>query len=278
MPVVPLVANPVPVTFPPGTEGPCGWVIDTGCCKAFWDTLDADTQTISAQYAALSLWAATGRQFGVCEVTVRPCGRWCNDTGIGGWYWGGGMFLPFVVDGMWRNCWCGVGPGCCSCVPACQVWLPGPVTSVIEVTVDGVVVDPATYRVDDGHWLVRTGTGNCWPDCQDFNVSSGVGTMFVTYGRGEPPTPPLLRAAGTLACEYAKSCIGAECSLPAYITSISRQGIDFRAVDPFLLLENGFTGLFAVDSLIRQLNPYRQTHRPQLLSPDVKGPRMQTWP
>lgn len=257
---------------------PCTWDdIDTSCCDN-WDTIDPAIQANALAYASLVLWARTGRQYGLCDNIVRPCGRWCNDDGVGGWYWGGGMWLPYVIDGQWYNGGCGCNGGCSSCAPACQVYLPGPVASITSVTVDGVVINPATYYVLDQRWLVRTGTGNCWPDCQDFNVTSGVGSFIVTYKRGEEPPGPLLVAAGTLACEWAKACTGGPCRLTPYITGLSRQGVDFTAVDPMTLLDNGFTGLFEVDSLIAALNPYGQTHRLRLMSPDVDGPRMQTWP
>jgi hypothetical protein len=262
------------------SPAPCSWNIGIPeCCEDFWVTLSPAMQASAAAYASLALWARTGRQYGLCPVTVRPCGRWCTDDGVGGWYWGGGMFLPYIVDGTWRNCWCGCNGGsCCSCQPSCQVYLPGPVGEIISVTVDGVVIDPATYRVDDQRWLVRTGEGNCWPDCQDFDVNSGTGTFFVTYTRGEEPPAPLLTAAGTLACEWARACLGQDCRLTPYIIGLSRQGVDFSAVDPMTLLDLGFTGLFEVDSLIAALNPYQQTHRMRLLSPDIDGPRMTTFP
>lgn len=258
---------------------PCAWDIDTTCCQEFWDTLTPQLQANATAYASLVLWARTGRQYGLCPVTVRPCGKWCTDDGVGGWYWGGGMFLPYIVDGTWRNCWCGCNGGsCCSCQPSCQVYLPGPVGEIISVTVDGVIIDPNTYRVDDQRWLVRVGEGNCWPDCQDYDVNSGTGTFFVTYTRGEQPPAALLAAAGTLACEWARACLGQDCRLTPYIVGLSRQGVDFTAVDPMTLLDMGFTGLFEVDSLIAALNPHQLTHRMRLLSPDIDGPRMTTWP
>lgn len=256
---------------------PCLWEINTDCCSTYWATLSPAEQANATAYATLALWARTGRQYGLCPITVRPCGNYCNDSGIGGWYWGGGQFLPYIVDGVWRNCWCGCD-GCCTCRPACQVYLPGPVGSIVSVVVDGVVVDPATYRVDNGRWLVRVGEGLCWPDCQDYNVNSGAGTFFVTYTRGERVPDALLSAAGTLACQYAKACRSEPCRLTPYITGLSRQGVDFTAIDPATLLENGFTGLWEVDAMISALNPYQLTHRPRLLTPDIDFPRMTTWP
>lgn len=257
---------------------PCNWDINVACCQSYWDTLSPELQAVATEYATLALWARTGRQYGACPITVRPCGLYCNDSGYAGQYWSNGVFVPYIVGGVWRNCWCGNGD-CCTCAPDCQVYLPGPVTSVTSVVVDGVVIDPSTYRIDNEMWLVRTGgAGFCWPQCQDYNVGFGPGTFFVTYTRGPAPPAALLAAAGTLACEYAKACQNQPCRLPAYITGLSRQGVDFTAVDPIALLENGFTGLWEVDGLIRDLNPYAMTHRPRLLSPDIDYPRMTTWP
>jgi hypothetical protein len=261
-------------------DGPCLWEIDTACCQTYWDTLTPALQASATAYATLALWAATGRQYGMCPITVRPCGRYCNDSGYAGQYWADGTWIPYILGGVWRNCWCGCGGGsCCTCAPTCQVYLPGPVSSIVSVTVDGAVVDPATYRVDNDAWLVRTGgDGFCWPDCQDFDLDSGVGTFFVTYTRGPAPPAALLSAAGTLACEFAKACQGQACRLPAYVVALSRQGVDFQAVDPTTLLELGLTGLWEVDSLIRHLNPYAMTHRPRLVTPDLTPPRITTFP
>jgi hypothetical protein len=257
------------------TDGPCLWPINVTCCTAFWATLTDAEREVATSYATIALWARTGRQYGTCPVTVRPCGRYCNDDGIGGWYWSAGTWMPYIVDGLWYNCAC---PGACSCEPTCRVYLPGPVASVTSVTVDGVLVDPATYRVDNDAWLVRTGAGNCWPKRQDYDVDSGPGSFIVVYERGTRPPAALLAGAGTLACEYAKACRNMACRLPAYIVSLSRQGTDFQAADPLTLLENGFTGLWEVDGLIRDLNPFGMTHRPRLRYSGDDYPRMTTVP
>jgi hypothetical protein len=258
-----------------GAPGSCGWDINVTCCTAFWNTLTPDEQAVATSYATIALWARTGRQYGTCPITVRPCGRYCNDDGIGGWYWSAGAWMPYVLDGLWYNCAC---PGACSCEPRCRVYLPGPVASVISVTVDGVLIDPATYRVDNEGWLIRTGAGNCWPERQDYDVDSGPGSFIVVYERGTQPPAALLAGAGTLACEYAKACRNVACRLPAYIVSLSRQGTDFQAADPITLLENGFTGLWEVDGLIRDLNPYQLAGRPRLRYPGDDFPRMTTVP
>jgi hypothetical protein len=144
---------------------------------------------------------------------------------------------------------------------------------------DGVTVDPATWRVDDGRWLVRTGAGNCWPSHQDFDVDSGVGTLLVTYTRGATVPAYILGAAGLYACEWAKACRGdSSCQLPSRVVTLTRQGTTFEAVNIDLLLERGLTGIQAIDQLIALTNPSGLTHRMRLKSPDIQGPIMTTMP
>lgn len=252
---------------------PCGWDIPAPLCCAGWDEVDPAIQDAADDYAALILWASTGRQFGLCEVTVRPCGmRRCQDGGAEffGYDWSGGTWVPYIFNGVWFNCAC---PGVCCCDPRCQVRLMGPVDSIAEVTIDGVVVNPDTYRVDDNHWLVRTG-GECWPQCADMNDEAA--SFEVTYMRGKPVPPVLLTAAATLKCEWAKACVGGECRLGNRATSAARNGITIEMVDPTDLLENGRTGLWEVDSLIQAFNPYGLRQQLRVYAPELNVPRTVT--
>jgi hypothetical protein len=256
--------------------GPCTWTnVDTSCCQDFWATLTVAEQNTALAAATFVIWAATGRQFGLCDVTVRPCGMGQCDDGIGGWFWNNGVWEPYVLGGLWFNCSC-LGP--CSCGARCKVYLPGPVASVTSVLLDGVVVDPATWRVDDGRWLVRTGTGNCWPTSQNFDVDSGTGTLIVNYSRGTAVPSYLLSAAGKYACEWAKACRGTDCELPSRIVTLTRQDVTFENTNIDLLLQRGFTGIQFVDQLIALANPSGLTHRMRVLSPDLPGPVMTTSP
>jgi hypothetical protein len=270
------------------TPGPCDWTIDTGCCST-WDSYSAAVQQHATEYATTVLWAATGRRFGLCTQIVRPCGRYCSELGSGGlgtygYFWSEGTWLPYIFNGEWRNCWCGCNgsPGCCGCNVDCQVYLEGPVNNIISVTVDGETIDPNTYRVDNGVWLVRThdeSTSDCWPMFQNFNKSSGEGTFIVTYQKGLAVPGPLQRAAGELACEFAKACTGADCRLPSRASSISRQGVSISQVSVDLLLEKGLTGITTVDQIIRTYNPYGLTSPMRVVSPDFpERTRVTTWP
>ena len=266
------------------TEGapslPCNWDVDTGCCQDLWDEASTELQTAAAEYGAFTIWAATGRRFGLCERTVRPCGRQCNECQQG-WYWADGFFIPYILNGEWRNCWCGYdgGAGCCTCEPRCQVWLPGPVASipVSGVSVDGAVVPmEGHWRVDNGHWLVRI-DDECWPDCQDYNVApTEANTFQVTYNVGIPVPSILLRAAGELACEWMKSCMGQACRLPQRVQSIVRQGTTISMVDVDTLLKNGLTGITTVDQIITMFNPYGLKSRMKISSPDIPVTRITT--
>lgn len=259
------------------TVGPCGWIIPDPICCEEWATLSPAIQSSARDYAALILWAATGRQFGLCTVTVRPCGmRPCADGSLEfyGFDWSGGTWTPYIFNGSWYNCGC---PGKCCCDPRCQVRLMGPVDSITEVLIGGIAVNPNTYRVDDDHWLVRT-DGECWPTCADLDTDDGDNVFTVTYARGTTPPPALLRAASTLACEWGKACAGGDCRLSNRVTSLARNGITVEMASPDEFLDDGLTGLWEVDSVIRALNPYSRKQRGRIYAPELRVPRQVTTP
>jgi len=140
------------------------------------------------------------------------------------------------------------------------------------ITVGADIIPVDAWRVDNGQWLVRT-DGDCWPECQDFNTDSGDTFFQVTYFQGLPVPNVLLRAAGELACEWARACAGAECRLPQRVTSISRQGVSVSLQYIDVLLKHGLTGITTVDQVIRQFNPYGLTSKMSISSPDWPPPR-----
>jgi hypothetical protein len=259
------------------TVDPCGWTIPTPLCCPDWDTFSPTVQAAAQDYAALILWAATGRQYGLCDVTVRPCGmRACADgtAEFWGFDWSGGTWVPYIFNGVWFNCAC---PGVCCCEPRCQVRLMGPVASITEVLIGGIAVDPSAYRVDDNHWLVRT-DGDCWPWCADMDSDDGASVFEVSYKRGSPVPAALLRAASTLACEFGKACVGGDCRLSPRVSSIVRNGITIDMGDPNDVLDNGLTGLWEVDTVIRALNPAALPQRLRIYAPELNVPRTVTSP
>lgn len=267
----------------------CPWITDLqrprcGCADCSWEAVGDDLKQAAIDFATTYLWAATGRQFGLCEMTVRPCG-WRDCNGMVewfGWGWNGNIWQPYLWNGTWYNAYCGCD-GLCCCIPDCSVRLDGPVDSIVEVTVDGVVVDPATYFVYDLQWLTRVGSqdGACWPDCSDLNAAPGpgAGVFEVTYMKGRPVPSELIYAAGVLACQWIKACQGADgCRLSQWIVSMTRQNADFQFPDPTEVLRMGLTGLREVDMLIMAYNPYGLKAPLRVFSPEIKYPRVVTWP
>jgi hypothetical protein len=258
--------------------GPCGWTFPDPLCCETWEATDPAIQAAAADYASVVLWAATGRRFGLCEVTVRPCGMKRCDDGLGEWFgfeWSGGTWMPYIWGGTWFNCVC---PGVCCCEPRCQIRLAGPVDSVTEVTIGAVIVDPGTYRVDNGIWLVRT-EGECWPFCADLDSDLSDSVFEVTYLRGDPVPTTLLMAGTILECEWAKACTGDNtCRLSNSVTSLARNGITIDMTSPGELLSDGLTGIFEVDQIIKAWNPYGLKSRRRILAPELNYPRMVTSP
>lgn len=224
----------------------CPWPVSfeqCGPCPAL-EELDDEGRDRWGVMAGEFLWRWTGRKFGRCSVTVRPCRD--RGTKTGSTFWGRGPYL----DG-WRpagvSCWV-CGPSCGCDAPTC-LRLPGPVGDVTDVTVDGVTLDPSTWRVE-GPYLIRLDGG--WPATQNLDLPNGsVGTWSVTYQRGEPVPPQGQVAAGVLACELAKAACGdGTCKLPQRVQTITRQGITMTVLDQMEGVDTGKTGIWLIDSFI----------------------------
>lgn len=86
---------------------------------------------------------------------------------------------------------------------------PWRVLSIEQVRVDGAVVSPLLYEVQDWRDLVRltdpaTGVNVGWPPAQRIDAAEGEGSLVVEYTHGEP-VPWLGRiAASVLACDLAQ--------------------------------------------------------------------------
>lgn len=258
----------------------CGWTLDDGCCAKLAAAFEDETTAVIAQrcvdQAAEILYALSGRQFGACEITVRPCRQDCSDGRVSGLY--GYPWTPQLINGSWVNTRCGRCKTDCSCTEVCELFLPGFVASVSEVKIDGVVLDDTDYRVDNGRNLVAM--GDCWPKCQDMSLAdTEVGTFSVTYVKGRPLPVAGQAALGALACELCKACVGdASCCLPARVTSITRQGYSIAMLDPMEFLKDGRTGVYAVDVWLAAVNPKGRSRYAGVFSPDVVPGRVTTWP
>lgn len=228
------------------------------------------------QAASEHLWVASGRQYGDCEVLVRPCRASCAPEGsVSGWWWREESW-PYVSSGQWPA-WldmaCGRCSGSCSCSSVSWLVLPELVQSIVSVLVDGEELPVSGYALYDGYRLARVGAE--WPLCQDWSVPvSGVGAWSVTavFGR---PVPMLGRlAVAELASQYDKACTGAPgCRLPSrLLEEITRAGVTKRFIDSAKLREADLTGLPLVDQFLNVVNPDRMRIGPKIVNPDDYAP------
>jgi hypothetical protein len=257
----------------PGT----GWAPNTALCSR-WGSYSTTVQTYALRVATRVLWTATGRQFGLNSVTVRPtrpAQQPLYRTYPAG-YQGYGYWTLFGVNGgdayqIVNTCGCGstggTGVSACSCGGA-DISIPDDVNSITSVVIDGVLLDPSKYVLLGGY-LTRT-DGLTWPYVQDFSLVAGAtGTWSITYLQGIPVPADLNDAAGLYACQVGAAATGGTCQLPNRVQQVTRNGLDITYIDPGNYLENNRTGYDAVDMIINSYNPHGLTQRPRVLSLDT---------
>jgi hypothetical protein len=270
-------AEPLPPLPPAGdaslTLGPCSaWTTADAvalCCSA---EVGSDTSVFddAVSQASELLFGLSGRRYaGSCQKTVRPCQ---TKAGCGTQVLSRGHIVQWGGSGwMWDE------GSSCGCSPLDRVLLSGyPVREIVQVTIDGAVVDSDTYRLDDNRWLVRmndpdTGEALSWPSCQNLaRQATEDGTFAVTVLHGVDPPASGQLAAAQLACEIYKACAGADCALPQGTTRVARQGVVIeRLAFSAWGLQDGIwrTGLTLVDAFLNSVNPDRLTRAPVIWSP-----------
>lgn len=251
---------------------------ETSYCEDWTPTFTCDLPTGSEavsgtalQIASELLWSLSGRQFGLCATTLRPCRDDCyGDT----WSSALGTMTsypqPLLYAGNWYNITCGTCTSGCSCTSVSQVTLPGPIYEITQVKVDGVVLTPGVdYRLDDYRLLVRLG-GDSWPLCNDINLAdTEVGTWSVTFRSGRPLPELGKLALGVMTDEFIKMLLcNTDCKLPKPVQSLSRQGVSLTFIDPNQLFANGRTGLYIPDMFISTYNPGGMRRRAQVYNID----------
>jgi hypothetical protein len=223
---------------PPYPTGVCQFWVDPDtipdCCTDLGTNADLG---MAAWVASDLLYEMSGRRYGgVCETTVRPCAETRS------------CFVPPLT--YTRGC---------SCRPLSSVRLAGyPVREIVEVMIDGDVIDPSEYRLDRDRELVAQ-YDRRWPRCQNLHLPPGdPGTWTVTYRHGLAPPPAGVLAAQELACQIAKaSCSNGDgglvddCELPAGTVRVTRQGITIDTNSLGLWLVGSIrTGLPLVDAFV----------------------------
>lgn len=255
------------------TTTPCGCQLCVpyqacfDCCPG-WGDYEDSLRCRATSLAWSTLRLLTGGRVGNCPVTMRPCLTDPCDVCSNNWL----TMQPTQWNGAWYNQVCGRGD--CSCTRLCEILMPGPVAEITEVSLDGIVIDPTLFRLDNGNLLLRE-DGECWPSCQDMGAPLGDPcTLGITYVPGVKPGAEGEWAAGLLACEFAKACTGGKCRLPSAVTAISRNGTTMEMTTG--LFANNITGIREVDAYVASINPYSLRTPPRVWSPDLPQHRYST--
>ncbi len=252
--------------------GPCElWVTPEEleeCPERLPQGYTQDDLLVAATLASQNLYRFSGRQYGgQCTDHVRPCvgiNTATNGQIILTWLVPRGFPYPTLpvhtTDG-WQNIGCS-GAGCW--VPC--VFLPGPVSDITEVRVDGQVLTKGTdYKVSGYSQLCRT-DGQLWPIGQDMTKElTEDGTFYVEWTRGKPIDIVQKR----MAREYAlQRIIHLLCTKMATcdvsnegVVTLSADGVS-AAFDSFTeLAAAGKTGIKLVDEWLGSVNPYGRKRR-----------------
>lgn len=274
-----VLQNPVsPQTTDFPQFGPCEPWIDCADIRANCPDTTGDDALLNgiAAMASQLMYEISGRQFnGSCLRTVRPCSEQAVCWGLNPWYGWTGWPWAWAWDGVTWGWYDQIGCHC-NCGTLSRVMLPGyPATAITEVKIDGVVIDPAEYRLDEWQYLTRLRSASdptiprFWPACQVLDLpDTEPGTWSVTYRAGVAPPLAGKAAATALACELLP---GADCKLPSGATRIVRQGLTIDKLQPLAaMLLAGATGIPQIDTFMAAYNPSGLRRRPSIWS--ASGP------
>lgn len=267
----------------PTGVGPCApWVepadIVACCAGTELDSDNFESLELAAEVSSQILYQLSGGYFsGLCgPITVRPCRDNCS-------CWGG-QRLEYVASGDWRWLWTGnywsfwPSDNNCGCGCLSQVKLAGyPVQGISQVKIDGEIVPPSEYRLDQKRNLTRM-NGDFWPACQDLSLEDDQpGTFSISYWYGRTPPALAQAAASALACNIYRLCASegdGDCALPTGVTRLTRQGVTMDKAATIAWFygqqgDNGWrTGIQIVDNFLNAYAPYGMRRPPMTYSPD----------
>ena len=177
-----------------------------------------------------------------------------------------GLPIPVLERGRVYN----VDGTCLNCGCSHAIKLRGtPVIDIISVSEGSTVIPVLSPRVLDFSWLTMDPSiaNSCWGTCKDI-------TVVYTYGTAPPPLGKM--AARELAKQFILYATDSdECKIPERVTSVSREGVSWTLLDPQDFLEDGRTGIYAVDMFLKTVNPERRRMRARVFTPDGKSGK--TW-
>lgn len=216
---------------------------------------EAVAQAIEA--ASDVLYQLGGRRWpGVCDATVQvqnlnPWALPLPEGGSVGWrdpaYWaGGGYWAPggMMAGFYWRE-------------QGAILTLPGPILSIKQIRLAGVVLDASAYRIVDWSEIVRV-DGGVWPVMG--LITDATPAIEIDYTFGQAPPQIGRMAAASLARELVLAFTGDDaCRLDRRVKAIIREGIteEMGLGLPGISesLRDGNTGIPEVDLFVHTHNP-----------------------
>lgn len=212
----------------------CVWDLDLSDCCNNVSTVSPDKVTAAATSATQIMSMLSGGYYAGCPETLRPLGE-CNI--------------------------CRRTP-CCGSPDRVKLHAKAPISSVSEVRLDGVVLDPAGYRFTPSTQLLYRVNPDIWP--RRDNPSDAVGSLEVDVIVGMVPDAYTLSVAKSLACELVKSACDVKCRIPKNATQVGAQGVTVTLdVSQFKTL------LPEVAAWADLVNPYDKKNPVALWSPDL---------
>ena len=257
------------------------WPVDLFCLPPLSSADDegAANQNAAINLAITTMWALSGRQYGLVDQIVRPCIQtmpWWSRRSSYGYssdYAAVTSYLLSWEGDRWVNWWCGCGSMCRLSGPG-AVHLPGPAREVIAVTIGDTILDADQYTLE-GDMLYRVrgaadvahgpeSRGHHWPR-QDLSRPMGHhNTWSVEYLCGNPVPPELAHLTGVLAKEFLAACQGDKCRLPRNVTNVNRAGVSYQ-IDTTRILEAGKTGIAEIDLWLAAVNPAKLQCAPSVI-------------
>lgn len=234
---VPTTATQTITVAGRSTEGPCGpWITWPEISEYVTPpTLTPALQDAVLMAATRTLWERSCKQFGLCSIIRARVTPLCRHS----YTWRAGH--GYSTAGDYGYGALGFGGSRCDCGAYEYVDLGvAPVFTVDEVWIDGVVLTPSAYRVDDWRWLVRT-DGNPWPPTSIQPNPGQPNTLEVSRTIGLPIPDDGRMAAALLATKLGKEALE-DCEPSANATNIAREGVTITINPP-----KGDTGIVLVE-------------------------------
>ncbi|CAJ61322.1 MULTISPECIES: hypothetical protein [Frankia] len=158
-----------------------------------------------------------------------------------------------------------------------------PLRSIVQVLLDGQIIPPAEYRIDEQRWLVRvrpTATAvptrrYGWPSHQQLDLpptEPGTFAVTCTYGTAPPAMGKLAAAALAASIAQLLGYPATGATLPARATAVKRAGVTVEVANQALDADGG-VGVPEAELFLGTVNPDRLRRMPTVWTPDLGSTR-----